>query len=177
MSDENPQRLNGHRRRGESQHRTETTISPMPIIVTKFEHKGEQYGCGDYAEGFFTRDRHRGFVFKVYFDDEPNEDTYKGTRMSDISIEAHGTLQWNWHSLKREEPGWEFGELLLADLLAGVESAMNAQLSDNVEYCISRVHCLVDQLIHAGIDRAHIQTALRQGLRQAQGENEGERAL
>jgi hypothetical protein len=28
------------------------TIRTKPIVVTKFEHEGEQYGCGDYAEGF-----------------------------------------------------------------------------------------------------------------------------
>jgi hypothetical protein len=141
------------------------------IVVTKFEHKGEQYGCGDYAEGFFTR-HHGGFVFEIYFDAEPSEDTYGNTRMSEIYINSEdGTPQWTWHAMNREPPDWDYGLLLMSDLLAGIDAAVKDRVSNNMEYCIARVNCLVDQLLHTGVERTIVVTSMTEGVKRAQGES------
>lgn len=138
-------------------------------MLTKFEHQGEPYGCGDYAEGFFTRHR-GGFRFKIYFEPEVNEDTYGNTRMVEIYIESEdGTPQWSWHSAHREPPDWDYGMLLLADLLAGIEPAIRDRIANNVQYCEARVSCFIDFLLDAGIDRSIVVEALKQGVGRAMG--------
>ena len=140
-----------------------------PIIVTKFEHQGEQFGCGDYAEGFFTRNDY--FVFKVFFAAEPNEDTYRNTRLSEIYIETQDDKapQWTWHSEHRGDPDWAYGKLLFADLLAGIDAAVKGQVANNAQYCAARVACCVDQLLSMGIDRAYVVAAMTEGFERARG--------
>jgi hypothetical protein len=147
------------------------TTRTKPIVVTKFKHMGEQFGCGDYAEGFFTR-HNGGFVFEVYFDSEPNEDTYGNTRMSEIYFKTEdGTPQWTWHAMNRDTPDWDYGLLLLADLLAGLDAAVRDRVANNMEYCVARVSCLVDQLLKTGVERPIVIAAMTEGLKRAHGEN------
>ena len=139
-------------------------IRAKAIVVTKFEHKGEPYGCADYAEGFFTR-HNSGFRFEIYFDSEVGEDTYGNSRMAEIYIKsADGTSQWSWHAANREPPDWDYGMLLLVDLLEGIEPAIKERLVNNSEYCIARVNCLIDQLSHAGIESTIVVEALKHGI-------------
>lgn len=142
-------------------------IRAKPIIVTTFEHKGEPYGCGDYAEGFFTR--HNGeFRFEIYFEPEVSEDTYGNSRMAEIYIKStDGTPQWSWHAAHREPPDWDYGLLLMADLLEGIEPAVSDRIVNNSEYCTARVNCCVDQLLHAGIESTIVVEALKHGLERA----------
>ena len=143
----------------------EMKIPVKPIVLTKFEHKGEQYGCGDYAEGFFARDQ-SGFSFEIYFDAEPGDETYGSTRMGEIYFKTEDDLiEWTWHSGHREAPGTEYMHLLLADLLAGIDAAIQDRIMNNRSYCVARINCLVDQLLHAGLEPLMIVSALAEGLK------------
>src|SRR5262249_52738764 len=101
---------------------------------------------------------------------EPGEDTYKGTRFSEMSIKCGETIQWTWHSANREEPSWDYGALLFADFLAGIETAIQNHIANNMPYCIDRVYSVVDYLLGAGIDRSLVVSAMSEGLKRARGD-------
>lgn len=133
-----------------------------PIVVTKFQSEDWRCGCADYVEGFFARSK-GSFVFKVYLDSVPSEETYPGTRLLEIYIEDEsGTPQWSWHDTNRKALGWAHGEVLMQDLLIGLEEAIKNRIGDSLSYCRSRAACLIDQLVQRGFERSVVAAAFRE---------------
>lgn len=159
-------KCNGHARRQLREEQSSKDQAIEPIIVTKFERVAHA-DC-DEVHGFFARDPY--FVFEAFLNDMPGEDTYGDTRISEIQILVQGdkfpNYQWQWHSACREEPGWAFGDLLWADFRAGIEAAVKGRITDNLDYCETRIRSLVDQLLKTGLERAVISAAMAKNLEQ-----------
>jgi hypothetical protein len=107
-------------------------------------------------------------VFEAFLNDMPGKDTYSDTRIGEIQILMQGdkfpNYQWQWHSTYREEPGGDFVQLLWADFRAGIEPAIKGRITDNLDYCETRIRSLVDQLLKTGLDRAVIAAAMANNL-------------
>ena len=83
-------------------------------------------------------------------------------------INSGGCIQWSWGGPPLDkEPDWDYGKHLLADLLAGLEPAIESRISDNAEYCIARIDSAVYQLLKARVAPGLVISALTESLLKA----------
>lgn len=138
------------------------------IVVATVTRLGQGYGFCDVVEGFFTRAP--GFTFELYLNDVQSDETYRNTRICEMYIKLDSTppiTQWSWNNFDRQKLEWAFGEKLVADLCAGIETAIKKRIPQNTEYCTIRIHSLLDQLLKTGIERKIVEAATKKVLEQA----------
>ena len=110
---------------------------------------------------------HPDFHFEIYFDDEPSENTYKDTRIREMYIEHGGAIQWSWAGPPLDkEPDWDYGQLLLADLFAGIaftntQRPLEDASETALDYCMLRLERLGKELTKMGIDSSLFAEALK----------------
>ncbi len=140
-------------------------MSTLPIEVAYYDRLTTNNLDCDCARGLFTRDPE--LTFEIFFDDEANENTYKDTRIREMYIEHGGVIQWSWAGPPLDkDPDWEYGKLLLADLLTGIEfTSTQKPLADaserTFEYCLLRLERLAKDLTKIGVDPALFAKALK----------------
>ena len=140
-------------------------MSTLPIEIARYDRLTKNGLDCDYVTGRFTRDLE--FHFQIYFEDEPNEYTYKDTRISEMYIEHGGAIQWSWAGPPLDkEPDWDYGQLLLADLLEGIaftdtQRPLEGASDRTLEYCMLRLERLAEELAQMGVDSAIFAEAVK----------------